>query len=238
MRTGSTLAARLVARLVAGVVAVVLGTSLLSAPSYAAGTAAVQRRLNQLGCDAGPVDGRIGRHTWSAIVRFQSANHLPQSGKLTPTTRSRLVAARQVRCNRRPVPRSGSGRRIVLSQKQNYVWLVRAGGSVAAQGPVVDNPGVLARGTHRVGSKCGRAAKIRRNTSYSGGLWLPYFTRFAPCGIGFHRVPLSKSSGNQIHPDWVLGTNLDRSAGCVRLSRRMARAVWRFGSVGTRVVVR
>ncbi len=220
-------------------IAVTLALTLLGAPaSYAQGAERVQRRLNQLGCDAGPVDARMGRHTRSAVIRFQSANRLNQSGRLTPATRTRLFADRQVRCNRRPVPRSGAGRRVVLSQKQNYVWLVRAGGSVAAQGPVVDNPGVLGKGSYRVGSKCGRAAKIRMNTSYSGGLWLPHFTRFAACGIGFHRVPLYKSSGRQIHPDWILGTNLDRSAGCVRLSRRMARQMWGFATVGTRVVVR
>lgn len=220
--------------------AAVLGLGVLGAPaSYAGGAERAQRRLNQLGCDAGPADGVVGRHTRSAVIRFQSANHLRQSGKLTPTTRARLFAERQVRCDRRPVPRrSGTGRRVVLSQGQNYVWLVRSGGSIAAQGPVVDNPGVLGKGTYRVGSKCGRAAKIRMNSSYSGTLWLPYFTRFAPCGIGFHRVPVSKSSGNQIHPDWILGTNLDRSAGCVRLSLRMAREMWTFAGVGTRVVVR
>ena len=72
---------------------------------------------------------------------------------------------------------------------------------------------------------------------HGGSLWLPYFTRFAPCGVGFHRIPLYKSNGAQIHPDWMLGTNWKESHGCIRLSRRLAAAVWDFGSVGTRVVV-
>lgn len=197
-----------------------------------------QRRLNQLGCDAGPADGRIGPWTRSAIIRFQAANGLSQSGRLTRSTRSRLYAERQVRCDRRPVVASGTGRRVVVSQRQNYVWLVRADGSVAAQGGLVDNPGVLSPGSYTVGSKCGRAAKIRMNTDYSGRLWLPYFTRFAPCGIGFHRIPVQRSDGRQIHPDWMLGTNFQESSGCIRLSRRVAARLWDFAGPGTRVVVR
>lgn len=221
------------------VVALLLALALLSTPpAYAGPTETAQRRLNQLGCHAGPANGDIGPHTRSAVIRFQAANGLAQSGRLTSVTRNRLNAARQVRCDRRPVLRSGTGRRVVLSQRQNYVWLVRAGGTVAAQGPVIDNPGVLGTGTYRVGSKCGRAAKIRMNSDAGGSLWLPYFTRFAPCGIGFHRIPVSKSSGRQIHPDWMLGTNMQRSHGCVRLSRGMAARMWDFATAGTRVVVR
>jgi hypothetical protein len=197
-----------------------------------------QRRLNQLGCEAGPADGGIGPWTRSAIIRFQAANGLHQSGKLTKPTRSRMYARHQVRCDRRPVVASGAGRRVVISQRQNYVWLVRADGTVAAQGGLVDNPRVLSPGSYTVGSKCGRRAKIRMNSDYSGRLWLPYFTRFAPCGVGFHRIPVQKSDGRQIHPDWMLGTNYKESSGCIRLSRRVAARLWDFAGAGTRVVVR
>jgi hypothetical protein len=225
-------------------VLVLLGTLLALvlgvAPAASAGTfeERAQRRLNRLGCDAGPADGSIGPWSRSAIIRFQAANGLHQSGKLTKATRSRMYAARQVRCDRRPVVASGTGRRVVISQRQNYVWLVQADGSVAAQGGLVDNPGVLSPGSYTVGSKCGRRAKIRMNTDYGGRLWLPYFTRFAPCGVGFHRIPVQKSDGRQIHPDWMLGTNFKESSGCIRLSRRVAARLWDFAGVGTRVVVR
>lgn len=198
----------------------------------------VQRRLNELGCNAGPVDGRIGEWTRTGIIRFQAANGLDQSGKITERTRKRMYADRPVRCDRRPVVRSGTGRRIVLSQRQNYVWLVRSNGSVLAEGGLIDNTGVLSPGSYTVGSKCGRAAKIRMNSDYSGRLWLAHFVRFAPCGVGFHRIPVDKSSGNQIHPDWLLGTNLRESSGCIRLSRSMADRLWDFAGAGTRVVVR
>ena len=48
-----------------------------------------QRRLNQLGCNAGPVDGRIGEWTRTGIIRFQAANGLAQSGRLTAPTRKK-----------------------------------------------------------------------------------------------------------------------------------------------------
>ena len=59
---------------------------------------------------------------------------------------------------------------------------------------------MLRRGSHATGSYCGRAARIARNQDYGGGLWLEHFVRFAPCGIGFHRIPLRKATGQQIHP--------------------------------------
>ena len=56
---------------------------------------------------------------------------------------------------------SGSGRRIVISQRHNWVWVVGAGNRVLAQGGVMDNPGELRRGSYRTGSYCGRAARVR-----------------------------------------------------------------------------
>jgi len=223
----------------AAVVAVaVLATVLSTAPGWAnAGTERAQRRLNVLGCDAGPADGSLGTHTTAAVLRFQGANRLAQSGRLDDGTRSRLYAATPVHCDRRPVPASGSGRRIVVSQRQNYVWLVRSDGSVAAQDPMVDNTRYLSTGTYRAGSKCGRAAKIRNNSDASGRLRLHNFVRFAPCGIGFHQVPQYKSTGAQIHPNWLLGTNLRESHGCLRLTRAMSDRVWDFTVTGTKVVV-
>jgi peptidoglycan hydrolase-like protein with peptidoglycan-binding domain len=220
------------------VVLLVLATATaLGAPAQAsAAVEKAQRRLNELGCNAGPADGTVGTWTRAAIVRFQAANRLAQTGSLSESTTDRMYAARQVRCDRRPVA-GGTGRRIVISQRQNYVWLVRSDGSVAAQGGVVDNPGYLRPGTYRSGPKCGRAAKIRNNSDASGRLRLHNFTRFAPCGIGFHQIPQYKTNGAQIHPDYLLGTNYRESHGCIRVSRSMSERIWGFASLGTKVVV-
>lgn len=229
---------RIVATL-ATMACVLFAIPLLTAPAEAsAGVKRAQSRLNQLGCQAGPVDGEFGEWTKAAVIRFQSRHGMEQSGRLSAAVNRRLYAATAKRCDVRPVPaRSGSGRRIVISQYQNWVWLVRANGTVVKQGGMIDNPAELGKGWHRVGSYCGRAAKIRNNSS-SGGLRLENFTRFSPCGIGFHRIPQYRPSGRQIHADQLLGTNLRRSHGCIRVSAAMGRAIWDFGTVGTRVRVK
>lgn len=197
-----------------------------------------QKRLNALGCAAGPVDGEVGPWTRSAVVRFQSRSAMRQSGHLDARTRKRLYDEDAPRCDVRPVPaRTGAGRRIVISQHQNWVWLVGPKGRVVAQGGMVDNPSVLHHGSYATGSYCGRAARIKRNSATSGGLWLDDFVRFAPCGIGFHRIPRHKSNGHQIHADWILGTDMASSHGCIRLSRQLAAQVWRFTTRRTPVRV-
>ena len=163
------------------------------------------------------------------MVRFQSRHGMAQTGRLSGPVRDRLQGSDARRCDLRPVPKSsGIGRRIVLSQAQNWVWLVGPQGGVIAQGGVIDLPSELSKGRHTTGSYCGRAARIKRNTTTSGQVWLHNFVRFAPCGIGFHRIPTYRSNGRQIHPDWYLGTNFTRSHGCIRLSRAMSLRVWNF----------
>lgn len=198
--------------------------------------AQAQRRLNALRCNAGPADGKRGTWTRSALIRFQSRHGLAQNGSLNPATRSRLYAATAQRCDVRPMPaRSGTGRRIVISQAQNWVWIVTANNRVVAQGGIVDNPGALRRGSYGTGSYCGRAARVKRNTS--GSLWLDNFVRFAPCGFGFHRIPRARSNGRQMHANFLLGTNLAQSHGCIRLSAAMAKRIWNF-TAASRTVVR
>lgn len=233
MRTGAQ-DARSVLRPCAFLAATLLAALGLLLPSLpAAGSAdpvvlKAQRRLNDLHCDAGPADGVLGGHTRAAIVRFQSRHRLDQTGRLNAATRRALHSSTARRCDIRPVPaRSGTGRRIVISQRQNWVWLVGDGGRTVAQGGIVDNPNVLGKGTWRTGSYCGRPARVRLNQS--GEVWMDDFVRFAPCGIGFHRIPRSKATGRQIHADHYLGTNLvGPSHGCVRLSRALAARLWDF----------
>lgn len=230
-------------RLLGPAVVTALAATLLLVPTTPAHAGQVwveraQRRLNALHCSAGPVDGQVGPWTRSAVTRFQSRHGMVQDGRLGPATRRRLYARDAHRCDRRPVPgHSGSGRRVVISQRQNWVWLVGPAGGVLAQGGMIDLPSELSRGWHRTGSYCGRAARIRHNTTTSGSVWLEHFVRFAPCGIGFHRIPTSRSTGAQIHPDWYLGTDLARSHGCIRLSASLARRLWDFTTSRTRVRV-
>lgn len=221
--------------------AVTAATVALGIAPAAAGDAWVvkaQKRLNHLHCHAGPPDGTVGPWTRSAVIRFQSREGMKQSGHLDVRTRKRLYAEDAPRCDARPVPaHSGAGRRIVISKRQNWVWLVGPKGKVVAQGGMVDNPSVLKRGSYAVGSYCGRASRIRHNRDYSGRLWLDNFVRFAPCGIGFHRIPRYRSNGKQIHADWILGTNMASSHGCIRLARGLSGRVWDFTARRTPVRV-
>ena len=226
---------------VAAVVVAVLAALVLTCAPAQAGEAWVekaQRRLNQLGCRAGPVDGKVGGWTRSGVIRFQSARHVAQTGRLDPLTRQRLYAEKAPRCDVRPVPaHSGTGRRRVISKRQNWVWLVGPRGGVVAQGGIVDNPSVLHRGSYGTGSYCGRAARIKRNSTSSNQVWLENFVRFAPCGVGFHRIPTYRSNGHQMHADWLLGTNMTESHGCIRLSRELSLKVWNFTTRHTPVRV-
>ena len=219
------------------VLALVALVGSFGAPAGAAGVdvAKWQRQLNALHCDAGPADGKSGSWTRSAVLRFQSRYALPQNGSFNAATRDRLFATTAQRCDVRPVPaRSGTRRRIVISQRQNWVWIIAAGNRVVAQGGIVDNPGELHRGSYHTGSYCGRDARVKKNRS--GSLWLDDFVRFAPCGFGFHRIPRAMSNGRQIHADHLLGTNLAESHGCIRLSAAMARKIWTFTATGRTAV--
>ena len=215
-----------------------LATSTFVPAGAATSLQSAQYRLNQFGCDAGAVNGQPSDHTKDAIIRFQAANHLTQSGKLTDITRAKLVKPTAIACNKRPVPSStGTGKRIVVSQKQNWIWLVRSDGSISGQGGMIDNPDVVRVGTYYTGSKCGRPAKILHNRDYSLRLQLDYVTRVIACGVGFHRVPTYVGTNTQIHPDWMLGTNQMTSHGCTRVSNETAKKIWYFATSGTKVVV-
>lgn len=221
----------------ATLVVAVAGTTIPAEAITVTQAKAAQTRLNKLGCTAGPVDGKIGAMTQAATVRFQSANLLSQTGSLNSTTYSRLLASTAKRCDVRAVPaRTGSGRRIVISQGQNWVWLIDGRNKVVRQGGIIDNPQYLKAGTYTSGAKCGRAARIRKNTD-GARLYLNNFVRFAPCGVGFHQIPTYKSNGAQIHQDWLLGTNYRASHGCIRVSAAMSATIWTFAATPTRVVV-
>ncbi|ONI67481.1 hypothetical protein BWI15_30635 [Kribbella sp. ALI-6-A] len=220
----------------ATMVVAIAGTTLPADALTIAQNKAAQTRLNKLGCYAGPVDGKIGQMTQAATIRFQAANKMTQNGSLAGTTYSRLLAASAKRCDVRAVPASGGGKRIVISQGQNYLWLIDAAGKVVRQGGIIDNPSYLKPGTYSTGSKCGRAARIKRNTD-GASLYLNNFVRFAPCGIGFHQIPTYKSNGAQIHGDWLLGTNKKASHGCIRVQKSMSDAIWNFTTSSTKVVV-
>src|SRR5690349_2642669 len=59
----------------------------------------VQQKLNELGFDAGPVNGDFGVKTQAALAQFQLANVLPVSGALDDQTLLALDVRRPVDTN-------------------------------------------------------------------------------------------------------------------------------------------
>ena len=51
----------------------------------------VQARLNNMGFDCGPVDGKMGPNTESALRGFQEKHKLPVTGRADAATRAKLV---------------------------------------------------------------------------------------------------------------------------------------------------
>ncbi len=129
-----------------------------------------------------------------------------------------------------PPRRSGEGRRVVFSESQQRVWLVRDDGEVQrtylVSGSLYDN---LDPGSYEVYSRSLDAIGV-------DGSSLRYMVRFTQGwndAIGFHWIP--RMNGERMQTRAELGT--PQSHGCVRQAAPDARALWRFAPVGTPVVV-
>jgi hypothetical protein len=129
---------------------------------------------------------------------------------------------------------SGHGRRVVFDIDAQRVWLVgqRHGDDVVRRtylvsGSLTDN---LQPGSYEVYSKSMHAVGIDDSGT------MRYMVRFAHganAAIGFHDIPVL--NGSLVQGRDALGT--PQSHGCIRQWRPDARALWRFASVGTTVVV-
>lgn len=129
---------------------------------------------------------------------------------------------------------SGTGRRVVYSERRQRVWLVEEGETIAAtylvSGSMYDN---LDTGTYEVYSRSEQA------TSFDQRSTMNYFVRFTkgPSGaaIGFHDIPVSVTDAEPLQRVDELGLAL--SQGCIRQDREDALSMWDFAELGTPVVV-
>lgn len=134
-----------------------------------------------------------------------------------------------------PVPaNSGSGRRAVFDISAQRVWLVDATGTVQRTYLVSGSrqPHLLKPATYTV------TARERNAISYDYKDTMHYMVRFATgkhSPIGFHDIPVRDSDHRLVEKHSQLGTPL--SAGCIRQWEPDAKAMWRFASIGTTVVV-
>ena len=158
----------------------------------------------------------------SASVASASAG----SSDTTTTTTTVLVEVA-------PVPaKSGAGRRIVYANRQQRVWVINADNEVIRTFPVSGMLGQPGNGTFNVFSKS--------PTSYSpefAGVTFRFMTRFAigrnGGNIGFHEIPVRNNKPMQTVDE--LGTF--KGSGCLRSSTQDALFIYRWATLGTKVVV-
>ena len=132
-----------------------------------------------------------------------------------------------------PVPvRSGTGRRIVYANRQQRVWVINADNEAIRTFPVSGMLGQPGDGTFSVFSKS--------PTSYSpefAGVTFRFMTRFAigrnGGNIGFHEIPIRNSKPMQTVDE--LGAF--KGSGCLRSSTQDALFIYRWATLGTKVVV-
>ena len=132
-----------------------------------------------------------------------------------------------------PLPaESGEGKRVVFSESQQRVWLVREDGKVQrtylVSGSLTDN---LDPGTYAVYSRSEQAWGIDDSGT------MKWFVRFTTgdtgAAIGFHDIPIA--DGQPVQTSSQLGT--PQSHGCIRQKEPDAKALWKFAPLDTTVVV-
>ena len=132
-----------------------------------------------------------------------------------------------------PVPiKSGNGRRIVYANRQQRVWVIDKDNKVIRTFPVSGMLGQPGKGTFSVFSKS--------PTSYSpefAGVTFRFMTRFAigrnGGNIGFHEIPIRNGKPMQTVDE--LGAF--KGSGCLRSSTHDALLIYRWATLGTKVVV-
>ena len=150
-----------------------------------------------------------------------------------PVTTARLRYPAYSRANPPALPaRSGEGRRVVYSNRLQWVWVVERSGVVARAMPVSGRRGVPEVGAYRVTSQSVKSFSLDFED-----VWFDHMTRFAfgPDGgnVGFHAIP--RQDGKPMQTEEQLGSF--QGSGCVRMAAQDARFVYRWARPGTPVIV-
>jgi lipoprotein-anchoring transpeptidase ErfK/SrfK len=134
----------------------------------------------------------------------------------------------------RPVPaRSGSGRRIVYSEKlPQHIWLVNADGSIARDFAASGRANWPRTGTFRVYSKSPRSNNARYGVTFR---WMVRFTIGHSSAIGFHSIP-RYYNGKPMQSVAQLGQAVGKG-GCPHSADADAKYLYAWAGIGTKVVV-
>ena len=144
--------------------------------------------------------------------------------------------------NPRPLPdKTGKGRRVVLHNSLNWVWIVNENDEVLRSVPVSGREGVPKSGKYRVMSKSESSQSI-----FFPEIKMKWSVRFAvsPNGkntISFHSIPTCAWEGGHCSPVGPMQTveqlGTFQSGGCIRMLDTDAEFLYEFVEVGTRVLV-
>jgi lipoprotein-anchoring transpeptidase ErfK/SrfK len=128
--------------------------------------------------------------------------------------------------------RSGTGRRIVYSNRLQWVWVIDKNDQIVRQMPVSGRKGVPEVGRYAVTTKSPWSFSLDfDNVTFR---WMTRFA-FGPDGgnVGFHDIPLEK--GKPMQTEGELGRF--KGSGCVRMTTDDAKFIYRWATPGTTVVV-
>jgi hypothetical protein len=127
-----------------------------------------------------------------------------------------------------------TGKRIVYDKALMTVWLMDANNQVVARYPVVGRWDRPAKGTYHIFSKSKKAFNPNSKVTFNNMVRFTYGPD-THSAIGFHAIP-RYYDGTMMHSTKQLGLAIARG-GCVRLSEKASRAVYKFLKVGDLVVV-
>jgi peptidoglycan hydrolase-like protein with peptidoglycan-binding domain len=183
--------------------------------SATSGTQAVQQRLAQLRyLPKQAVDGLNGYRTQQAVIAFQSWQGLERDGIVGPATTVALATARV------PKPKgSGPSRRIEVFRSKGVALVIRNDRTKRA---IHVSTGVPAPATVTPAGTFEVFRKEVNSWSVPFRQWLPYASYFFQ-GIAFH--------------EYASVPPYPASHGCVRVPAPEARFLYRFASIGTKVIV-
>lgn len=161
----------------------------------------------------------------AAVDPTPSSSTTSSTTSITPETNSYESTA--------PVPaKTGSGRRIVYSNKQLRVWVINASGEVIRTFLVSGQRGQPKKGVYAV-----RSQSVSSFSQELEGVKFRFMTRFAigrnGGNIGFHEIPTK--NGTPLQTEEELGTYL--GSGCLRSSTQDAKFIFDWAKPGTTVVV-
>lgn len=222
----------------------------------------LQEALKAAGFYSGPIDGKYGDDVAAAVRRLQTEKDMFVDGitgretalslGIWPDEESAVVHTPKPAPGEKdllgyelssvasagdkapPLPEnSGSGRRLVYSRLGQRVWAVDDEGRIVRSWLVSGSKYSNEKpGTHKVYSKS------ETTTAWNGKATLRLMVRWLRTkigAIGFHQIPIKRSTKKVYQTEEQLGTRL--SGGCQRQAPLDAKFLWDFADIGTKVVV-